>query len=471
MFGNGNPTGKLLLGNVVLNVSQTQVQPNQFQVEGTGWAFAAASNTVIQACTGVSVPHCPAGALGGTPPILWCWGQGGSCSSLTNPGISFGSLTQNMLFDCADLANCVDMQAVYVQEGSGCWHCVFHGWYNSGKGLDICGGAIVQAACQNSSFFDLLVGVPTPPTPPMPPCTSNAIPIRVNTGGGAGPKFIRQVTVEAHNCTVGANQPPYESFRFSSKNTTLEDVLVGQGSIVGLRVGADGNVDSDTLNSIWDATAGSTGSGTQCNGATASVAVLLDKAHKITNLTLLSTGTVPSGAAPPPDAPTNIIVDCNNNNTIALSTTEKAVAQYTIGPAAPGSSGLVVFTSSSSVPTFPSAPRSGVNLINATTSITAPLDMTKGSVQQVVCAATGTGATLTLAPTNIQSGMEMTFIFVQNSSVAVCTVSDGPKIHGGSGVSGNVNSVSTQKFVVSNNGTDLYAVAAGTTCLSACGAP
>jgi hypothetical protein len=40
-----NATGKLLLGNVVLNVSKTQVQPSQFQVEGTGWTFAAATNT------------------------------------------------------------------------------------------------------------------------------------------------------------------------------------------------------------------------------------------------------------------------------------------------------------------------------------------------------------------------------------------------------------------------------------------
>jgi hypothetical protein len=49
MFPN-NATGKLLLGNVVLNVSKTQVQPSQFQVEGTGWTFAAPTNTVLQAC-------------------------------------------------------------------------------------------------------------------------------------------------------------------------------------------------------------------------------------------------------------------------------------------------------------------------------------------------------------------------------------------------------------------------------------
>jgi hypothetical protein len=42
-----------------------------------------------------------------------------------------------MTFDCNGVLDCVAMQAVYVQEGSGCWHCVFHGWYNAGVSLDI----------------------------------------------------------------------------------------------------------------------------------------------------------------------------------------------------------------------------------------------------------------------------------------------------------------------------------------------
>jgi hypothetical protein len=49
MFGANNPKGKLLLGNVVLHVSVTQVQPSQFQVEGTGWSFSSPTNTVNQA--------------------------------------------------------------------------------------------------------------------------------------------------------------------------------------------------------------------------------------------------------------------------------------------------------------------------------------------------------------------------------------------------------------------------------------
>lgn len=154
-----NATGKLLLGNVVLNVSVTQVQPSKFQVEGTGWAISGTpSNTVIQACAAVTLlcPNVLAG-VGMLPPVLWCWGHGGGCSNAGNPGISFGSLTQFMSFDCSAVTNCVDMQAFYVQEGSGCWHCQFHGWYNSGVGLDICGG--FKGACQNSSFMDLFAGV------------------------------------------------------------------------------------------------------------------------------------------------------------------------------------------------------------------------------------------------------------------------------------------------------------------------
>lgn len=59
-----NATGKLLLGNVVLNASVTQVQPPLFQVEGVGWSLDdTASNTVIRACKTAGT-NC-AGALGG----------------------------------------------------------------------------------------------------------------------------------------------------------------------------------------------------------------------------------------------------------------------------------------------------------------------------------------------------------------------------------------------------------------------
>jgi hypothetical protein len=41
----------------------------------------------------------------------------------------------------------------------------------------------------------------------------------------AGPKFIKQVTVDAHNCTGGH---PYDSFEFSANHTTLENMLLGE---------------------------------------------------------------------------------------------------------------------------------------------------------------------------------------------------------------------------------------------------
>jgi hypothetical protein len=84
-----NATGKLLLGNVVLHVSKTQVQPSLFQVEGTGWGIAGTpSNTIVRACTSSdSTSVCPSGALSGSPPVVWCWGQGGSCSGTGHMGI------------------------------------------------------------------------------------------------------------------------------------------------------------------------------------------------------------------------------------------------------------------------------------------------------------------------------------------------------------------------------------------------
>jgi hypothetical protein len=275
-----NATGKLLLGNVVLQVSQTQVQPNQFQVEGTGWSFSTQSNTVIQACAGTIAPNCP-GPLGGTTPILWCWGQGGNCSSSTNNGISFGSLTQYMLFDCAGLPSCVTMQAFYVQEGSGCWHCAFQGWGNGGKGLDVCNST---SSCQNSSFFDLLVGgITTDPTPSAAACTTGAIPIHVN-GSDAGPKFIKQVTVDVHNCTGGN---PYDSFEFSAKHTTLENLLLGQGTTVGLRVGGEEDVDNVTINGVQTARMVGSTTISECgfSAGTTTVVVLLDNGRSITNTT------------------------------------------------------------------------------------------------------------------------------------------------------------------------------------------
>ena len=148
-------TGKLLLGNVVLNVSTTQIQPSKFQVEGTGWSITTTdTNTVMQACTGAGT-YCP-GALGGTTPTIWCWGSGVMGVATCGGGIQFGSLTQYVSFDCAGLSGCTAAQAYSTQEGSGCWHCQFRGWGNGGIGLDVCGGT---SSCQNSSFLDLFASI------------------------------------------------------------------------------------------------------------------------------------------------------------------------------------------------------------------------------------------------------------------------------------------------------------------------
>jgi ribosomal protein L30E len=55
----------------------------------------------------------------------------------------------------------------------------------------------------------------------------------------------------------------------------------------------------------------------------------------------------------------------------------------------------------------------------------------------------------------------MTFIFVQNGTKA-CVLGSAnwpSNVHGGMTVSSTLSSINVQQFVVSNNGSDLYAVA------------
>jgi hypothetical protein len=133
-------------------------------------------------------------------------------------------------------------------------------------------------------------------------------------------------------------------------------------------------------------------------------------------------------------------------------------------PTSFGSGGLTV-TGTSTLTSL----RPVVNLTTVSGTVTVTLDMTKGNQQQVVC--TGSGAGITLQPTNIQSGMEMTFVFVQVATGTACTVAYPSNMHGAVNVSSTLSSVSTQKFVVSNHGTDLYGVAPPQPCTSSCGAP
>lgn len=101
--------------------------------------------------------------------------------------------------------------------------------------------------------------------------------------------------------------------------------------------------------------------------------------------------------------------------------------------------------------------------VNSVAFSTSPaLDLTKGNVLQFSC----TTASSSVVPTisNLSKGIEFTVIFVQNGTTA-CTWTWPPSIHGAVAVSPTLNSVSVEKFVVSNNGTDAYLISStvGTT--------
>jgi hypothetical protein len=98
------------------------------------------------------------------------------------------------------------------------------------------------------------------------------------------------------------------------------------------------------------------------------------------------------------------------------------------------------------------------------------LDMTKGNVLQLACGGAG-GLAIALNPQNFLAGIDMTFIFVQIASGTACTVSYPTFMHGADTVSPTLGSVSVQKFIVSKNGTDLYAEAPAKDCTASCGTP
>src|SRR5271170_2648568 len=107
--------------------------------------------------------------------------------------------------------------------------------------------------------------------------------------------------------------------------------------------------------------------------------------------------------------------------------------------------------------------------VNPVTSTSSPLPLTAGNVQQLACPSGGTSLSPTFS--NFLPGMEMTFIFVQiPTGLSPCTVTFPLNMHGASTVSSSIGSVTTQKFIVSNNGTDLYAEGAEV-CASSCGVP
>ncbi len=91
-------------------------------------------------------------------------------------------------------------------------------------------------------------------------------------------------------------------------------------------------------------------------------------------------------------------------------------------------------------------------------STTPSLNLTSASVLQFSC--TTAGASIVPTVTGFAKGIEFTIIFVQNGTTA-CTWTWPSTIHGGTAVSATLSSVSVQSFIVSNNGTDAYAQAAG----------
>jgi hypothetical protein len=98
----------------------------------------------------------------------------------------------------------------------------------------------------------------------------------------------------------------------------------------------------------------------------------------------------------------------------------------------------------------------GVNNIAYSTS--PALDMSKGNVQQFSC--TTPGASISPTTANLRPGYVMTFVFIQNATTA-CTVMFPSNIHGAGSVGTALGGINTQVFIVTANGTDLYAVGTG----------
>jgi hypothetical protein len=113
--------------------------------------------------------------------------------------------------------------------------------------------------------------------------------------------------------------------------------------------------------------------------------------------------------------------------------------------------------------------QTGQGAVNAITYSTTPvLALASGNIQQFTC--TTASAAIVPTVTGLAAGKEVTVIFVQNGTTA-CTWTWPSNFHNATAVSATLGSVSTQQFVVSNAGTDAYAVAAGTACTTSCGTP
>jgi hypothetical protein len=112
---------------------------------------------------------------------------------------------------------------------------------------------------------------------------------------------------------------------------------------------------------------------------------------------------------------------------------------------------------------------SGQSAMNVLTYSTTPaINLALGTTVQFAC--TTAGAAIVPTISGYKAGLHFTVIFVQNGATA-CTWAWPSTVHAATAVSSTLSSVSSQEFVVSNNGTDAFAVAAGTACTSSCGTP
>ena len=242
-------------------------------------------------------------------------------------------------------------------------------------------------------------------------------------------------------------------------NVPSVPIFPEQHTTVGLRVGGDGPVNDVTIIGVTSGpTPATRSSGHFCTGDgttnTSTATVIIDNktaqgGHTVKNTTLISTSDPPNS-----NQQAGIIIhDCVHGD-ISFGSSNHAVAQYTLGQ-----TGERYFNTAGSV--------------NQVTS--AVLDAMLGPVQQYSCSG---GGSATLSTANLQPGDILEFVFVQAPvGSPACTIVYPSNVHGATTVSATLGSVTTQKFIVSNGGTDLYAVAAAAICTpgvpsgTTCGTP
>lgn len=102
-----------------------------------------------------------------------------------------------------------------------------------------------------------------------------------------------------------------------------------------------------------------------------------------------------------------------------------------------------------------------INQVNSISFSTTPVfNLALGNIQQFAC--TTPSSVIVPTTSGLVAGQIMTLIFIQNSGTA-CTLTYPSTMHGGTVIGSVLSGVNAQNFVVSGNGTDLYATGAMTT--------